>query len=63
MLFNSIPRNTFNIHIGAGVIYLQIYRARVHDYRVTMLIRVGPSWRERINAKQSASAEQFFRAR
>lgn len=29
----------FNIHIGEGVIYLQIYRARVRDYRVTMLIR------------------------
>lgn len=29
----------FNIHIGEGVIYLQIYRARARDYRVTMLIR------------------------
>lgn len=32
-------KDAFNIHIGEGVIYLQIYRARVRDYRVTMLIR------------------------
>lgn len=39
MLFNSIPWTAFNIHIGSGVIYLQIYRTRARDYRVTMLIR------------------------